>query len=144
MIVTNALSEGTSQIKVKNEGHWEFQTAAIIASCKTPRNSARRHDDSAADDTGDRISGLDRSFPLLAQLRQQVEHSLRDFQLRGLGNLADFLPRNDGDSVAFRIKAQAFPRDVIHDDRIQVLRDQLLPRILEHVLGLGSEANNYL
>jgi hypothetical protein len=80
----------------------------------------------------------------LAQLHHLVEHALRDFPLRGLGDFDNFVMGNDCDCVAVGIEANALARNVIHDNRIERLRGQLLARILKNVLGFGGKTNNDL
>src|ERR1700674_4683993 len=56
------------------------------------------------------------AFP---QLHYLVEHAVRNFPLRGLGNLDHFAVRNNRDRVAVRIKTNSLARNVIDYDCIE-------------------------
>src|SRR3984893_18065226 len=75
-------------------------TAAVPTQIATRRSG---HADAAA-------------FP---QLHYLVEHAVRNFPLRGLGNLDHFAVRNNRDRVAVRIKTNSLARNVIDYDCIE-------------------------
>src|ERR1700686_2314640 len=80
----------------------------------------------------------------LPQLHYLVQHAMRDFPLRGLGNLDYFAVRDDRDCVAVGIKTDAFARNVIDDNCVERFRRQLLAGVFEHILRFGRESNNNL
>src|SRR6202158_1574524 len=55
----------------------------------------------------------------LSQLHYLVEHAVRNFPFRGLGDLDYFALRDDRDCVAVGIKTDAFARNVIHYDCVE-------------------------
>src|ERR1700674_3663648 len=80
----------------------------------------------------------------LPQLHYLVQHAMRDFPLRGLGNLYYFAVRDDRDRVAVGIKTDALARDVIYYNCIERFRRQLLARVFEHVLRLSRKSDDDL
>ena len=81
---------------------------------------------------------------MLAEAHDLVEDALGDFPLGGFGNFDHFVAGDDGDGVAVGIEADAFARNVVDDDGVEILRNQLLAGILQNVLGFGGEADDDL
>ena len=83
-------------------------------------------------------------FALLAQPRNLVENSLGYFPLRGFGDFDHIVARNDCYGVAVGVEADAFARDIIDDNRIQIFCEQFLASVFQNVFRLGGEPNNDL
>jgi len=66
-------------------------------------------------------SGFHRRFPLLADAHDLVEDALRYFPFRRLRNVNDFVARNDSYLVAIGIESNAFARDIVDHDGVELL-----------------------
>src|SRR5260221_14785908 len=80
----------------------------------------------------------------LPQLHYLVEHTVRNFPFRGLGDIEYFALRDDSDGIAVGIKTDAFARNVIDYDCVERLRCQLLASVFQPVLRLGCKAHDDL
>jgi hypothetical protein len=101
--------------------------------------------DSAQDDGFEELTlGFDWRFAVLPQLCDLIKNALGHFPLGGFGDFDHFFASDDGHGIAVGIEADAFTRNVVDHDCVEVLRNQLLAGVFEDVFGLCREANNDL
>ena len=81
---------------------------------------------------------------MLAEADDLVEDALGYFPLCGFGDFDDLVAADDRHRVAVGIETDAFARDVVDYDGVEIFRDQFLAGILEDVLGFGGEAYDEL
>ena len=77
----------------------------------------------------------------MAEADDLVEDALCHFPFGGFGNFDHLVTGDDGDGVAVGIEADAFARNIVDYDGVEIFRKQLLARVLEDVLGFGGEAD---
>src|SRR5579859_93324 len=102
-----------------------MQTRAAVAPTATPGSSSFRFPERQKNN-----SGFHGRFAVLAELHNLVEDALGYFPLRGFRDFNNLITRDDGDRVAVRVKADAFARYVVDDDRVEMLAYQLLAGVL--------------
>src|SRR5580704_16500421 len=89
-------------------------------------------------------SGFDWRLAPLANPDDLIEDALCHFPLGGLGHFDDFVVSNDGDLVAVRIEADAFARDIVDYNGVELLGRELLTGVFEDVLGFCGKADDNL
>ena len=81
---------------------------------------------------------------LLANLGNEVEHTLRDFEFRRNRHVDDAVGSDDGDGVVLGAETDVGAGDVVEDDGVALLGASFLAGVLDEVLGFGGEADKHL
>ena len=68
-------------------------------------------------------------LPFRLQLHCGIQHSMRDFPFARLWHSLSAAMREDGHSVALRVKSDARLRNIVEHDGVQSLALQLLARV---------------
>src|ERR1700688_5124242 len=113
MTAAPSFGKSASQLRIKSMGHW-------LLDCNAEWKNG--------------VSDLDWRFAPLAQAHDLIEHSLRNFPFRRLGNLHDFVVRDDGYLIAIGVESDPFASNIVHYDGVELLGGKLLPGVFQNIL----------
>src|ERR1700730_9395079 len=102
--------------------------------------NARLRDDASLAALALAWSGRYCGLSVLPNAHYLIEDTLRDFPLRGFGNINDLIVGNDRHRIALGIEADAFAGYVIDDDCIELFSGELLAGVFEEVFRFRGEA----
>ena len=73
-----------------------------------------------------------------------IEHTLRNFPLGSFWNFDDLVVSDDGHFVALGVESDAFARNIVDHDRVEVLGCELLAGVFEDILSFCGKPNDNL